>query len=138
MRLLSRTLLGLALILALAVSVALAQRPAVEPSSEPTPELDVAISLGVTPPGSTELLGRAAPGSLFATVSVQEPGGHSLYFQPVSLALAPDASEQLTKRVSGLTFDIKASSSSRKLVRAEVVVSRGTRVVARHSASAFL
>jgi hypothetical protein len=39
------------------------------------------------------------------------------------------------KQVSGLTFNLSASSSSRtKLVRTEVVVSRGSHVVARYRA----
>ncbi len=139
MRVSSRSLLGLPLILVVGVSVALAQRPAAEPADEPVPELDVTISLGIAPPGSTELLGRVTPGSLFATVRVQEPGGHRVYLRPVSIALAPDGSEQVTKQAAGLTFNIKVSSSSRaKLVRADVVISRGTRVVGRHSTSAFL
>lgn len=129
MRVTSRSLLGLAFIVFAGVSVALAQQPA----PEPVPELDVSISTGIARPGATELLGHAAPGSLYSTVSVQEPGGHALYFQSVSFALGPDSSEQVTKQVSGLSFNIKASSSSRtKLVRTEVIVSRGTRVVARY------
>jgi hypothetical protein len=131
MRVSSRSLLGIAFILFVGHPVA----PAQQPAPEPVPELDVAISVGKAHQSSTELLGRATPGAVYSTVSVQEPGGHAIYFQSVSFSLGPDSTEQAVKQVSGLTFNLSASSSSRtKLVRTEVVVSRGSHVVARYRA----
>ena len=135
MRVSSRSLLGIAFVLVAGFSVALAQQP----TPEPVPELDVAISVGIARHGSTELLGRSTPGGYYSTVSVKEPGGHAVYFQPVSFALSPDSSEQVTKQVAGLTFNLSASSSSRtKVVRTEVLVSRGPRLVARYSSMSDL
>ena len=135
MRLFSRSLLGVAFMLVTGFSVALAQQP----TPEPVPELDVSIFVGVARHGTTELLGRSTPGGYYSTVSVKEPGGHAVYFQPVSFALSPDSSERVTKQVAGLTFNLSASSSSQtKVVRTEVVVSRGSRVVARYSSASDL
>ena len=135
MRVSRRSLLGLAIVLLAGVSVALAQQPA----PEPIPALDVAISVGRSRPNTTELLGRAAPDAIYSSIDVSEPGGHAYYFQSVSFSLGPDSSERVVKEVSGLTFALSASSSSRtRLVRTEVVVSRGGHVLARYHALADL
>jgi hypothetical protein len=116
-----------------AVSIALAQQPApVAP-----PELDVSISVGPTPPRQVELLGRASPGSLQCSLSVQEPGAHRVYFQPLSLALVPDGTERITRETAGLTFVFTATANSRnRTVQAELVVSQGSHVVGRYRSSA--
>jgi hypothetical protein len=135
MRVSSRSLLGVALVLLAGVSIA----PAQQPAPEAIPDLDVIISFWNSPTGSVELIGRDAPGAVYCTVGVQDSARHVVYVPSVTFALSPGSSERVTKEVSGLTFSLASSSSSRiRLVRADVVVSRGSRVLARYHSSSDL
>jgi hypothetical protein len=133
MRVSVRSSVGVAIAVLAGVSIAFAQQPApVAP-----PELDVSISVGPTHPRQVELLGRGSPSSLYCSLSVQELGGHRVYFQPVALALAPDDTERVTKEAAGLTFAFTATAKSRnRTVQAELVVSQGSHVLGRYRSNA--
>ena len=134
MRVSSRSLLVLVAIVFALPWIVSAQAPA----PEPTPVLDVGITAGRCFQNSVEFAGRTKPGSICVGVGAHEPGGHASYFE-TGFVLDPDGAASATKEAAGLTFLVTASSSSRtRIVRTEVVVSRGADVVSRfHSVTAL-
>jgi hypothetical protein len=133
MRVFLHSSVGVAIALFAGISIAFAQQPV--PAAPP--ELDVSISVGPTHPREVELLGRPSPGSVYCSISVQEPGAHRYYFPPLSIALAPDGTERVTKEAAGLTFAFTATAKSHnRTVQAELVVSQGSHILGRYRSHA--
>ena len=125
--------LGVAVVVVAGFSVAVAQQG----GPDTPPALDITVSVGPSHPRDIELLGRTKPGSMYCSLNVQEPGGGVVYFQPISLVLAPDGTERVTKEVKGLTFAFTAKAQSHvRIVQADLLISRGARDLGRYRSSA--